>query len=256
MAVSPHSRPLDSAQAPPTDTTVSNIVQGLLNSTQGNIGQYIAEIPCNDINTLTTDAEAAEQFVTQIENGQIPTLITDLPQEAVNEFSNIINILTSLPSEVINVAEAAVTDVVSIVDDIEDGQITAVIASLPSDVVHIVTEGWDDLTNGLTDAWNGLTNGFDCVILNKCPKTTGACGTPPTGAATTGATPPSGVPSSAYAASTASVVSASQTGIYNQTGNGTQYGTQPSLTSKSFEWAAGSLLGIAMAVILGIAILL
>ncbi|KAK0515958.1 hypothetical protein JMJ35_001992 [Cladonia borealis] len=249
----PHSRPLGSARAPPTDTTASNIVQGLLTSNQGNIGKYIAEIPCNDINTLWTDAEAAKQFVQQLEEGQVPTLITNLPEEAVKEFSSVINILLTLPDEVINVAEAAVSDVVQIADDIEDGHITAVIASLPSDVVQIVTEGWDDLTNGLTDAWNGLTNGFDCVILNKCPKTTDTCGTPLTGAATTGATPtltpilPPGVPSSAYAA---------PTGIYNQTGTGTQYGTQPSLASRSFEWALGSLLGIAVAGILGVAILL
>ena len=225
-------------------------MQGLLNSTQGNIGQYIAEIPCNDINTLTTDAEAAEQFVTQLEAGEVPTLITDLPQEAVHEFSDVLNILTSLPSEVINVAEAAVTDVVNIVDDIEDGQITAVIASLPSDVVHIVTAGWDDLTNGLTDAWNAFTHGFDCVILEKCPKTTPACGTPLTGTATTAAVPTlTPIP-----ASTAGQ-QPSPTGIYNKSTplNGTQYG---SLASKSFEWAAGSLLGIAVAGILGVAIVL
>ena len=231
-------------------------MQGLLTSNQGNIGRYIAEIPCNDINTLWTDAEAAKQFVQQLEAGQVPTLITNLPQEAVNEFSSVINILLTLPDEVINVASAAASDVVQIADDIEDGHITAVIACLPSDVVHIVTEGWDDLTDGLTDAWNGLTNGFDCVILNKCPKTTDTCGIPLTGTATTGATPPPGVPSSAYAASTASVVSASQTGFYNQTGNGTQYGTRPSLASRSFEWALESVLRTAVAGILGVAILL
>ena len=228
-------------------------MQGFLTSNQGNIGQYIAEIPCNDINTLWTNAEAAKQFVQQLEAGQVPTLIANLPQEAVDEFSSVINIMLTLPDEVINVASAAASDVVQIADDIEDGQITAVIASLPSDVVHIVTEGWDDLTNGLTDAWNGLTNGFDCVILNKCPKTTGSCGIPPTGAATTGAIPtmtpilPPGMSSSAYAA---------PTGFYNQTGNGTQHGTQHSLASRSFEWALGSLLGIAVAGILGVAILL
>lgn len=239
-------------------------MQGLLSSNQGNIGQYIAEIPCNNINTLVTDAEAAKQFVQQLEAGQVPTLITNLPQEAVNEFSDVLKILLSLPDEVINVAEAAVTDVVQIANDIEDGQITAVIASLPSDVVHIVTEGWDDLTNGLTDAWNGLTNGFDCVILNKCPKTpTDTCGTPLTGTATMGATPtltpilPPGLTSSTYAASTASAAFAhSPTSLYNQTGNGTPYGTQPSLASRSFEWALGSLLGIAVGGILGVAILL
>ena len=226
-------------------------MQGLLNSTQGDIGQYIAEVPCNDINTLTTDAAAAEQFVQQIEQGQVPTLITNLPQDAVNEFSNIINILTSLPSEVINVAEAAVTDVVSIVDDIEDGHITAVIASLPSDIVHEITEGWDDLTNGLTDAWNALTHGVECVILDKCPKTpVDTCGTPLTGTATTAAAPTlTPIP-----ASTAGQ-QPSPTGIYNQSTplNGTQYG---SLASKSFEWAARSLLGIAAAGILGVSILL
>ena len=106
-------------------------MQGLLTSNQGNIGKYIAEIPCNDINALWTDAEAAKQFVQQLEEGQVPTLITNLPEEAVKEFSSVINILLTLPDEVINVAEAAVSDVVQIADDIEDGHITAVIASLP-----------------------------------------------------------------------------------------------------------------------------
>ena len=203
----------------------------------------------------------------QIKAGQVPSIITNLPQEAVDEFGDVLDILATLPVEVIDVAEAAVTDVVKIIDDIEGGSITAVIASLPSDIVHGITEGWKDLTNGLTDAWKGLTNGFDCVILDKCPTTpVETCGTPLTGAATTAAIPtltpilPTRIPSSVYIASTAGQqpsiqsVFQSPTGIFNQ--SMPQNGTLPSLAGRNFEWAVGSLLGIAVVWILGVVILL
>ena len=255
MEVSPHSRPLDSAQAASTDTTASKIVQGLFNSNHGNIAPYIAEIPCNDIYTLESDALQAKQFVQQIEAGQVPSIVTNLPQEAVDEFKNVLNILTILPEEVINVAEAAVTDVVKIVDDIEDGSITTVLAALPSEIAAGVTEGWGDFTAGLTNAWKGLTNGFDCVVLNKCPTTpVETCGTPLTGAATTAAIPTMTPILPAALSSSASVVSASSARVFNQ--STPLNGAFPSLAGRSFEWAVGSLLGIAVAGILGLAILL
>ncbi len=258
-------------------------MRGLLDSNKGNIAQYIQEIPCNIISTLESDADAAASFVQQIQSGQVPSIVTNLPQEAVNVFGDVLNIFSSLPTEIIDVGEAAVTDVVNIVDDIEDGSITSVLAALPSEIVAGLTEGWDDLTNGLTDAWNGIK-----CVFEKCPSTPAqTCGTPLSAAASptpvmASATPTNNAAaaysSSAYIASTASVASASSassisavdpftagqqpsiiqsvgqfpTRIYNQSTSP----IQPSLASRSFEWAVGSLLGIAVVGILGIAVLL
>ncbi|KAL2043076.1 hypothetical protein N7G274_004136 [Stereocaulon virgatum] len=79
-------------------------------------------------------------------------LIQNLPQEAIQAFGDVINILMTLPSEIINVAEAAVIDVMKIVNDIEEEQITSDLAALPSEIVAGITQGLGDITNGLTDA--------------------------------------------------------------------------------------------------------
>lgn len=256
------------------------MVRGLLNSHKGDIAHYITEIPCNIIATLESDAGQAEQFVNQIEKGQVPTIISDLPKEAVDVFGDVLNVLTMIPSEIINVTEAAATDVVNIVDDIEDGSITSVLAAIPSEIVAGITNGWGDLTNGITDAVNGLTDGFKCDILGQCPSTpVQTCGTPQTGAATTTAVNASATPANnspaAYIASTASVASASSASSLSALGALTasmqsvtqspiptfnrstpHNSTQPSLAGRSVDWAVGSLLGIAVVGILGIAVLL
>ena len=147
-----------------------------------------------------------------------------------------------IPADIINVAEAAATDVVNIVDDIEDGSITSVLASLPSEVVADITNAWGDLTDGITNAWNGFT----CLFEN-CPSTD-TCGTPQTGAATmtavnTPATPTNNAPA-AYSATQSPLPTSGQNS------------TQPSLASGSVEWVGGSFLGIAVVGILGVAVLL
>lgn len=224
-------------QPPPTDTTNSNTVRGLLRSNKGSIVHYITEIPCNIIATLESDAGEAEQFVNQIEAGQVPTIISSLPQDAVDVFSDVLNVLTLIPSEIINVAEAAATDVVSIVDDIEDGSITSVLVALPSELAADVTNAWGDLTDGITNAWNGFT----CFFEN-CPSTD-TCEAATTTAGYTPATSINNAPA-AY--------SATQT-FTQSTG---QNSTQPSLASGSLEWVGGRLLGIAVVGILGVAVLL
>lgn len=269
-------------QTLPTDTTNSNMVRGLLNSYNGEIVHYIAEIPCNIISILESDAEKAEQFVKQVEQGQIPTIMSDLPQEAVNVFGDVLNVLEIIPSDVIDVGQAAVTDVVSIVNGIEDGSITSVVASLHSDLAASITDRWGDFNDGITDAWNGWQNGLKCDILKHCPSSTPiqTCGTPLTPATittTATATPTNSSPvatsSSASVASASSVSSISvvdtltagqQPSMQSVTRSPTmtsvqstpQASTQLSLASRSVEWAVGNLLGIAVVGILGVAVFL
>ena len=267
-------------QTPPTDTTNSNMVRGLLNSYNGEIVHYITEIPCSIISILESDAGQAEQFVKQIEQGQVPTIISNLPQEAVNVFGDVLNVLELIPSDVIDVGQAAVTDVVSIVNDIEDGSITSVVASLPSEIAASITDRWGDYNDGITDAWNGWANGFKCNILNHCPSTpVQTCGTPLTTATTTtaAATPTNSTPAAlSSSASMASTSSASSISSLNTLAAGQQSSmqsmtqsppptsaqstpqtsTQLSLASKSVEWAVGSLLSIAVVGILGVAVIL
>ena len=236
----------DRTQAPPTDTTNSNTVRGLLRSNKGSIVHYITEIPCNIIATLESDAGEAESFVNQIEAGQVPTIISNLPQDAVDVFSDVLNVLTLIPSEIINVAEAAATDVVNIVDEIEDGSITSVLAALPSEVVADITNAWGDLTDGITNAWNGFT----CLFEN-CPSTD-TCGAAQTGAATTTA----GYTPATTTNNAPAAYSATQSSSPTFTQSTGPNSTQPSLASRSAEWVVGSFLGIAVVGILGVAVLL
>lgn len=50
------------------------------------------------VQTLETDADEAEKFVNQLKNGQVPSIFQDLPDEAVLEFRNFLNIALSLPN--------------------------------------------------------------------------------------------------------------------------------------------------------------
>ena len=46
-----------------------------------------------------------------------------------------------------DVAGAAVIDVVSVVNEVEDGPIVAVIEGIPTDITNAITNGWDSFTN-------------------------------------------------------------------------------------------------------------
>lgn len=272
-------------QTHPTNNTNSNMVRGLLNSYNGEIVHYIAQIPCNIISILQSDAGQAEQFVKQVEQGQIPTIISDLPQEAVDVFGDVLNVLEIIPSDVIDVGQAAVTDVVSIVNDIEDGSITTVVASLHSDLAASITDRWGDYNDGITGAWIGWQNGFKCDVLNHCPSSTPVqtCGTPLTSATivttTATATPtnssPAAIISSSVSVASASLVSSSisaldtltagqqpsmqsvtQSPVSTSVQSTPQSSTQLSLASRDVEWAVVSLLGIAVVGILGVAVIL
>lgn len=127
----------------------------------------MANILCDTIETLESDADEAEQFVSQIQAGQVPSAITDLPQEAVSEFRDIIDVATMVIDDV---AGAAVTDVVNVFNEIEDGSIVSVVAGIPSDIIDAITNGWDDFASEVHSAWGGFT----CFFEGDCSNTSSA----------------------------------------------------------------------------------
>ena len=191
-----------------TDSTNRNIVKGIFNSDKGNLIQNVANIPCDTIETLESDADEAEQFVSQIQAGQVPSAITDLPQEAVSEFGDIIDVATMVIDDV---AGAAVTDVVNVFNEIEDGSIVSVVAGIPSDIIDAITNGWDDFTSEVQSAWGGFT----CFFEGDCSSTSSAgfCLMP--AAASASATANAAATSaSASASATANAAAASASAYY------------------------------------------
>lgn len=150
-------------------TCHSTIVRGLLRSHR--IIQDISKIPCDVINTLETDVDAAKNFVTQLEQGQVPELIKDLPQEIVGTFHDLINIAASLPTEIFDAAQAVVTDVVNVFDHIENGSIVSDLERVPGVIVSDVTAGWGDFTHGVVGIVNAVTSDIACVF-ESCPTST------------------------------------------------------------------------------------
>ena len=171
----------------------SNIVQGLLRSKKGDTLKYINDIPCDVIQSLETDADEATEFVEQLTAGQVPSIIQDLPQEAVQGLRNVINIALSLPTEILDVAEAVATDAVNVFDDIEDGSIIQDIERIPGVILSDITSGWADFTTELTDAWSDVTSDIGCFFkhcthpttVNSCPGAAAATTTGYGAAATT-----------------------------------------------------------------------
>ena len=162
----------------------SNIVQGLLRSKKGNTLRYVNDIPCDIIQSLETDADAAMEFVEQLKAGQVPSIVQDLPQEAVQGFRDVINIAFSLPTEILDVAEAAASDAAKVFDDIEDGSIIQDIEHIPGIVLSDITSGWADFTNELTGAWDDVTSDIGC-FFKDCPQPTALRSCPAAAAATT-----------------------------------------------------------------------
>ena len=149
------------------------LLRGLLRSK--NFLDYASRIPCNIIQTLENDAEEAEKFVTQIQQGKVPDLITDLPDEVIGTFSDVINIAVTLPTALLGAAQSVVTDAAKLFNDIEDGTITDDLASVPGIVVSDVTAGWAGFTSGLVDAWDHATEGIGC-FFGDCPTPTAPAG--------------------------------------------------------------------------------
>ena len=178
------------------DSPTRNIVKGIFNSEKGNLIQNVASIPCDTIETLESDADEAEQFVNQIQAGQVPSVIANLPQEAVSEFGDIIEVATMVIDDI---AEAAVTDVINVVNEIEDGSIVSVIEGIPEDIIDAITNGWDDFTSGVESVWGDVT----CFFEGGCSSTSssGFCAMPASASAS--ATDNAAAASSAAAAGAA-----------------------------------------------------
>ena len=137
--------------------------------------QYIVEIPCEEIKTLEDHADKAKIFVKQLEDGEVPSMIRDLPKDLANEafqdFKAVINIALALPSEIIKNAEAAATDAANLFDDIEDGSIIQDIESLPGVVLSDVTKGWAGVPDALTDGWGDIASDVGC-LFKSCSEST------------------------------------------------------------------------------------
>ena len=154
-------------------TSIRNIIQGLLKSEK--IVRYIAIIPCDIIHKLENDVWEAETFTDQFKNGEVPTLIEDLPQEVVGAFKDMVGIFLTLLSQIVSAAEVGITDAAKIFNDIESGAIVSDIENLPGVIVSDVTSVWGDFTSGLEDDWNAATHAFACFI-GDCPVTSDAVG--------------------------------------------------------------------------------
>lgn len=140
-----------------------------------------ASIPCDIVNTLETNAEAAEQFVREVQAGQVPTIIENLPEEIVESFGSIINVALALPQSIWDTAVNVVDGVEGVFDSIADGSI---VSELPAEIA----DAWEDVTAGFVDAWDAVTADIAC-LFDDCPEPTpGGCA--------------SSAPASAYASAT------------------------------------------------------
>lgn len=102
-------------------------------------------------------------------------------------FKGLLDIIETIPSEVLDVAQAAVTDVVKVVNDIENGDTGAIISGIeqiPGKVVSEVTSDWGEITAGLEQDFDAFTNFFGC-LLKDCSPSTYNCGPAATSAGTT-----------------------------------------------------------------------
>ena len=125
--------------APPVTDYHSTLLRGLLRSHK--FLKEAGEIPCDVFQTLENDADAAKDFITQLEHSQVADLIADLPQEVVGSFNNFINIAIFLPTEILGAAESVVTDAANVFNDMEDGSIVSDLAKAPGIVISDITAG-------------------------------------------------------------------------------------------------------------------
>lgn len=150
-----------------------NIIQGLLRS--NNIRREFVNIPCDIINTLETDIDQAANFLNQLENGEVPTLIAKLPDEVIGLFKDTVGIFLTLPSQLVSAAEAGVTDAAKLFNDIGSGAIVQDLENVSGLVVSEITKDWSGLTSFIADDWNTLTSAVVC-LFQDCPVHTNAVG--------------------------------------------------------------------------------
>lgn len=167
-----------------------NLIWGLFRSR--NIISLLGHIPCEIVEILENDEDEADRFFTQIQSGQVPSRIENLPGEITDRIVDIVRIALTLPSDIFEGAEAIVRDTVELFNAIEDGSIVEKLQQVPGMIVSQFTSGWNDFTSGFGGAIDALT----CAFVD-CPTTepAGVCGTTTTGSggnsttAETGATP-------------------------------------------------------------------
>ena len=220
-----------------TEARHSCLIQGLFRSKIGL--DYVRYIPCDVIQTLESDGHQAEQFFEQLLLGQVPSVVQNLPQEAVQQFKDVFNIVTTLPDEILTAAEAVATDAANVFNDIEDGSIIQDIEYIPGVILSDVTSEWSDFTSVLTSAWNDVASDIGCFYGNCPPPTAvGACASTAAatatsnGAATMSTIYAAAVTSPTYGAATPSTTSGSTITTTNSgtTETGTTNGAETAST--------------------------
>lgn len=136
-------------------TQTSTILDGILRA--DDFASLASSIPCDIIDTLETNVEAAEQFVQEIQDGKVPTIIQDLPSEIVNSVSEVVNAVVSPPETIWNTGENIVDGVEDVVDSIADGSIVS------------------ELPEAIADGWYAVTEGIACFFGGCAEATAGAC---------------------------------------------------------------------------------
>lgn len=113
-------------------------------------------MPCDIVDELENNVEAATDFVSDIQNGEVPSLIQDLPEEVIGAFQSILGTALQLPGAIWDTATDVAEGAVDIFDDLTgsgDGTIAEDLASLPEAVGEGVVDAWEGVTAGLDDAW-------------------------------------------------------------------------------------------------------
>ncbi|KAL8924156.1 MAG: hypothetical protein Q9172_002821 [Xanthocarpia lactea] len=139
-----------------------NIVRGLFLSKD--VVKYISQIPCDIVQTLEKDADEAEKFVDELQDGKVPSLIENLPEEIISSFTNVFGLFLTLPSDMVSIAENTVESAVNIFNDIQSGAILSDLEEFDDKIVSGVTDLWGDFTAGFEDAWGAGTAAVGCFI--------------------------------------------------------------------------------------------
>ena len=150
-----------------------NIVKGLFLSKD--IVKYISQIPCDIVQILQNNANEAKKFIDELQDGKVPSLIENLPEDLIISFKSVFGILQTLPNEMVNKAEDTVESAVNIFNDIQSGAILSDLENFDDKIVSSVTGLWGDFTAGFEDAWGDATAAVGC-FLTPCAVSSDAVG--------------------------------------------------------------------------------
>ncbi|KAL8993602.1 MAG: hypothetical protein Q9169_006227 [Polycauliona sp. 2 TL-2023] len=141
------------------------LVKGFLRSNP--VSKIIQSIPCSVVNKLESDPNLAQNFVEQLQAGQTPELINELPGDILNGFQGIFQILAGTPDALVQQFEDVVDTATGLFNDIESGNIWQEIEDFGGEVVDTVKDIGDsvkDIFDGKPD--NANQAGGD--ILDLC----------------------------------------------------------------------------------------